>query len=141
MALLAVAGCAKAPSSPSHDTAAYAFADQSRRALDARKDDLLRQLATCESGEGEEPIVGGRGAYIGRFQFAPRTVITYVKEMDGRELTYKEAVALAQDYYKAAALAKYVIFQRDGLAAWPACSRKLGLHQQVKAIKAEEGSV
>jgi hypothetical protein len=144
LALLTIGACAhQPPTYPSRDTAAYAYVDQRKREIEARKDEMLAELATCESGgsgESPTPIVGGRGAYIGRFQFAPRTVITYVKDMDGRVLSYQEAVSLAHDYSQAARLAKYVIFERDGIAAWPACARKLGLFQRVQEIKAAQGA-
>lgn len=114
-------------------------ADELRLAMiDDRKDEILRQLAVCESGahgDAAVPVIGGRGLYIGRFQFMPRTVITYVQQMDGRELNWKQATELAHDYNQAAALAKWVIFERDGLYNWPACARKLGLAKQVAEIK------
>jgi hypothetical protein len=114
-------------------------ADEMRLAMvDERKDEVLRQLAVCESGahgDAAVPVIGARGLYIGRFQFMPRTVITYVQQMDGRELNWKQATDLAHDYTQAAALAKWVIFERDGLYNWPACSKKLGLAKQVAEIK------
>ncbi|HEY6980829.1 hypothetical protein [Reyranella sp.] len=109
------------------------------RAVEERKDEMLRELAVCESGgsgESLQPIYGGRGAFVGRFQFTPRTVINYIQQMDGRSLSVKEATALAHDYRQAAALAKFVIFEKDGVWNWPLCSRKLGLVQQVADIKA-----
>ena len=87
-------------------------------------------------GVSSVPVIGGRGLYIGRFQFTPRTVIAYVQRMDGRELNYGQAVALAHDYTQAAALAKWIIFEQDGLYNWPACSKKLALAKQVAEIKA-----
>ena len=55
-----------------------AAADPPRtREIEERKDDLLRQLAICESGgygDSEKPIFGGGGAYVGRFQFTIRAV-------------------------------------------------------------------
>jgi hypothetical protein len=114
-------------------------ADMRMSMIDERKDETLRQLAVCESGahgDAAVPVIGGRGAYIGRFQFSPRTVITYVQQMDGRELNYGQAVALAHDYSQAATLAKWIIFEQNGLYNWPACSKKLGLARQVAEIKA-----
>ena len=64
------------------------------------------------------------------------TVINFVRERDGRTISTQEAVALANDYGQAAALAKYVIFERGGHTHWPACSRKLGLARQVAEIRA-----
>jgi len=123
-ALLVLAGCAKAPAPPP---------SQPDRAtlLEQRKDALVGQLADCESGQGV-----GNGRYVGRFQFEPRTVVAFVRERDGRTLSTQEAVALASDYGQASALVKYVLFERDGASHWPACSRKLGLAQQVADIKA-----
>ncbi|MCW5749044.1 MAG: hypothetical protein KIT36_22835 [Alphaproteobacteria bacterium] len=110
------------------------------RALEVenRKDDVLRQLAECESGgtgDSDRPIYGGRGAYVGRFQFAPRTVIGLVRERDGRTLSLNEAIALAHDYQQASSLAKWAIFERDAISHWPLCNRKHGLAAQVEAIK------
>jgi hypothetical protein len=140
IALLAVTGCTR-PSPPvmslvpAHVPSAT---DMRMSQIDERKDELLRQLAVCESGahgDSAVPVIGGRGLYIGRFQFTPRTVITYVQRMDGRELTWGQAVALAHDYSQAAGLAKWIIFEQDGLYNWPACSKKLGLAKQVAEIK------
>ena len=122
--LLLLVGCHKPPPAPP---------GQPDRAqlIEQRKDAVVGQLADCESGQG-----GGASRYIGRFQFEPRTVVAYVKERDGRTISLQEAVALANDYGQAAALAKYMIFERDAHTQWPACSRKIGLAQQVAEIKA-----
>ncbi len=141
LALLTVTACAKHPSSESSllPAARPSAEDMRLVMINERKDEMLRQLATCESGDHGDspvPVVGGRGAYLGRFQFAPRTVINYVQQMDGRTLSWGEATALAHNYSQAAALAKWVIFERDGISNWPACSRKLGLAKQVADIKA-----
>jgi hypothetical protein len=108
------------------------------REIEERKDDLMRQLAICESGghgDSERPVYGGGGIYAGRFQFTIRAVISYVREMDGRVLSSSDALLLAQDYRQAAALAKYMIFVRGHLWNWPACSHKLGLAKHVTKIK------
>jgi hypothetical protein len=104
-----------------------------------RKDDLLRRLATCESGghgPAEKRIYGSRGLYHGRFQFMIRTLQNFVMDMDGRALTVKEATDVAHDYEQASVVAKYAIFERDAIGHWPLCARKLGLHAEVRAIKA-----
>ena len=137
LVLLAIAGCTKAPS-PRPALSTETRADMRVRQVEERKDEMLRELAVCESGgvgDSDQPIYGGRGAFVGRFQFTPRTVINYVQQMDGRSLSTKEAVALAHDYQQAAALAKFVIFEKDGISNWPLCSRKLGLVQEVSEIK------
>jgi hypothetical protein len=119
--LLLLAACQKAPApTPQPDRA---------QLIEQRKDVVVSQLADCESGQG------GGGHYIGRFQFEPRTVVAYVKERDGRTISIQEAVALANDYGQASSLAKYMIFERDAHTQWPACSRKIGLAQQVADIR------
>ena len=122
-ALLLLAGCHKAPApAPQPDRA---------QLIEQRKDAAIGQLADCESGQG-----GGGSRYVGRLQFEPRTVINYVKERDGRTLSTRDAVALANDYGQASSLAKYMIFERGAHTQWPACSRKIGLAQQVAEIRA-----
>jgi len=100
--------------------------------IEHRKDVVVARLGVCESGASAHPE---RSGYLGPFQFSTRTVINYVRERDGRTLTAAEAQALARDEGQAAELAKYVIFERNGHQNWPACSRKLGLAHQVKAIR------
>ena len=133
LALFLTVGCTHTASVP------IQALDSNQLEIEARKDDVLRQLATCESGgngDSDRPIYGARGAFVGRFQFAPRTVIAFVRDRDGRNLSLNEAIALAHDYQQASMLAKYVIFERDGSSHWPGCNRKLGLASQVAAIKA-----
>lgn len=104
-----------------------------------RKESLLQQLATCESGSWgpqPRPIYGSRGAYHGRFQFTLRTFMTYTRMRDGTVITSKEAAEYAQDYYKAANLAWYMIYDLNEPWHWPLCSRKLGIPAQLKAIRA-----
>ena len=122
--LCVLAACAKPPTSPLK-------ADHTSE-IERRKDAAMAQLATCESWSGE----GHGSRYVGRFQFEPGTVIAFVKQRDGRTISHQEAVALARDYGQASALAKYMIFERDGASHWPACSRKIGLKQQVAEIRA-----
>jgi hypothetical protein len=100
--------------------------------VEHRKDVVIARLGICESGASAHP---DRSGYIGPYQFSTRTVIAYVRERDGRTLTVAQAQALARDEGQAAELAKYVIFERNGHANWPACSHKLGLARQVGAIR------
>ncbi|HEY4170726.1 MAG TPA: hypothetical protein VGM96_28280 [Reyranella sp.] len=120
--LLLLAGCHK-PLAPAQPDRA--------QLIEQRKDAALSQLADCESGQGV-----GYGRYVGRFQFDPRTVIGFVRERDGRTISVQEALIIANDYAQASALAKYIVFERDGASHWPACSRKIGLAQQVADIRA-----
>ncbi len=137
LALLAVTGCTR-PSAPNLQAVAPPAVDARMSLIDERKDELLRQLAVCESGahgDAAIPVIGGRGLYIGRFQFMPRTVITYVQQKDGRQLNWREATELAHDYSQASALAKWIIFEQDGVYNWPLCSKKLGLKGQIAEIR------
>ena len=65
---LAVSGCqlgGKPPTTAGFDPQV----DLRQKEIDDRKDELVRQLAHCESGgwgPSERKIVGGRGAYLGR---------------------------------------------------------------------------
>ncbi len=136
IASLCLGACARPQPPAPHYTPSAAAAHT--REVEERKDDLMRQLAVCESGgwgDSERPIYGGRGTYIGRFQFTIRTVINYVQEMDGRMLNSQQALLLAQDYRQAAELAKFVIFEKRHFWNWPACNRKLGMAEQVEAIR------
>jgi len=139
-AALSAAGCvqqtAQTPKQMPGPVISVAEAKQS--VADQRKDEMLRQLATCESGdhgETDQKIYGFRGMFVGRFQFMPRTVINYVREMEGTELTVKEATDLAHDYDRAAKVAKYMIFERGRISEWPMCNRKLQLAKQVAEIQ------
>lgn len=103
--------------------------------IEVRRDALIHRLADCETGGRGEAGVG-HGPYVGVFQFAPSTVVAFVRERDGRTLSAQEATALARDYGRASKLVKYVIFDRGGHGHWPGCSSKLGIARQVAAIKA-----
>ena len=117
------------------------IAEAKMTAAELRKEEMLRELATCESGghgEADRPIYGFRGMFVGRFQFMPRTVMAYVQQRDGRQISLREATELAHDYDQAKDLAKYMIFEQGRINDWPACSRKLGLQRQVAEIKSVE---
>jgi hypothetical protein len=116
-------------------------ADARAQAAEQRKEEMLRELATCESGghgDADRPIYGFRGMFVGRFQFMPSTVRAYVQQRDGRALSLREATELAHDYDQAKELAKYMIFEQGRINDWPACSRKLGLAQQVAEINSTQ---
>ena len=136
---LALGACVQQTAQPkSMPGPVLSIAEAKASALDQRKNEMLRELATCESGghgETDRPIYGGRGMFVGRFQFMPRTVMAYVQQRDGRVLSFREATDLAHDYNRAKDLAKYMIFEQGRINDWPACSRRLGLVQQVAEIQ------
>jgi hypothetical protein len=116
-------------------------AEAKAAALEERKDGVMRELATCESGghgDADQPIYGFRGTFVGRFQFMPRTVMAYVQQRDGRSLSFQEAKELAHDYAQAKELAKYMIFEQGRVNDWPACARKIGLARQVSEIQSAQ---
>ena len=137
-AALAVTACA--PKSPllSPNQAALTGVSERERMIDERKDEVIRQIAICESGghgPSDRPIYGGRGAYLGRLQFNTRTVMSYVQRRDGIALNPKEAAELAHDYDRAAALAKYMIFDLEEPWHWPLCSKKAHAQSEIAALK------
>jgi hypothetical protein len=137
-AALAVAACAPKLPPPNASPAALAAVSEHQRAIDERKDEVVRQIAICESGgygASDRPVYGGRGAYIGRLQFATRTVIIYVQKRDGVALNPKEAAELAHDYDRAADLAKYMIFDLEEPWHWPNCAKKANANAEIAAIK------
>ena len=135
---LALAGCVQQTASKALPGPVVSVQEAKVYYVEQRKNELLRELATCESGghgDADQPIIGGRGAYVGRFQFSPHTVVAYVQQKEGRQLSLSEAKELAHNYDQAAELAKYMIFDLDRAGDWPLCSRKIGLRQQVEEIK------
>src|SRR6185437_8690339 len=94
-AVVALGGCTHAAAKVEPQAAAAAI-DPHQQAIDERKDDLVRRIAVCESGdhgETDRRIYGGRkGVYVGRFQFTRTTVVNYVRIKDGRSITVDEAV-------------------------------------------------
>ncbi|MCW5734221.1 MAG: hypothetical protein KIS73_08850 [Enhydrobacter sp.] len=135
---LALAGCVQQTAPKAMPGPVLSVQEAKVYYAEQRKNELLRDLATCESGghgESDRLIVGGRGRYIGRFQFSPPTVVAYVRQKEGRELSLAEAKELAHDWEQASELAKYMIFDLDRAGDWPLCARKLGLRQQVEEIR------
>jgi hypothetical protein len=132
-----VSGCQLGTQPP--QTAAIApTVDLRQKAIEERKDEMIRQLSHCESGgsgPSDRPIYGGRGAFVGRLQFSLQTVMSYQRKRDGTQLTRQEALDLAHDYDRAASLAKYMIFELEEPHHWPLCSRKIALRNEMANIK------
>jgi hypothetical protein len=137
-AALAVAACAPKLPAPAPSKAALIIVSERQRMIDERKDEVVRQIAICESGgygPSDRPVYGGRGAYIGRLQFATRTVMAYVQKRDGIALNPKDAAELAHDYDRAADLAKYMIFDLEEPWHWPNCAKKANANAEIAALK------
>jgi hypothetical protein len=138
---LALAGCVQHNAAKTMPGPVMSVAEAKVYYAELRKDELMRELATCESGghgDSDRPIYGGRGTYVGRFQFNLRTVVAYVRQRDGMELSLSEAKEFAHDYDRASGLAKYMIFDLDRAGDWPLCARKLGLRAQVNEVRAAQ---
>ena len=79
-------------------------------------------------------------------QFSVQTVISYQMKQDGTRLSRQEAADLAQDYDRAADLAKFIIFDLEEPWHWPLCSQqdlagqrdrqRQGDLERVQAVKA-----
>jgi len=137
-ASLSVAGCANLSAKPPEVAAVTPGLSAREQEIEDRKEQLLQQLATCESGSwgpSARPIYGSRGAYHGRFQFTLRTFIAYTRMRDGTVLTLNEAAEYTQNYEKSASLTWYMIYELQEPWHWPLCSRKLGIPAQVKLMK------
>ena len=133
-----VSGCQLGTHPPQTATLAATSVDLRQQEIEERKDEMIRQLAHCESGgagPSDRPIYGGRGAFVGRLQFTVQTVIGYQRRRDGTVLSRQEALDLAHDYDRAAALAKYMIFDLEEPHHWPLCSRKIALRNEMAHIK------
>jgi len=137
-AALAVTACAPKASKLNTNQASLAAVSERDRMIEERKDEVIRQIAICESGgygPSDHLIYGGRGQYLGRLQFATRTVMAYVQRRDGIALNPREAAALAHDYDRAADLAKYMIFDLEEPWHWPNCAKKANANAEIAAIK------
>jgi hypothetical protein len=133
----AVSGC-QLGGNPPTTSGFQPTVDLRQQEVEERKEEIVRQLAQCESGgwgPSDRPIHGGRGAYLGRLQFSVQTVINYQLRKDGTQLSRQEAAQLAHDYDRAASLAKYMIFDLEEPHHWPLCARKIGLRAQVQEIR------
>lgn len=110
--------------------------------LEALKDELVNDLAKkCETKGAKEPdaviiLDSNNEMSIGAWQFQIKTVQHYVKLFEGRNISRKEAIAIAIDHDKAKELTKQILFEdAKGAANWLNCSNKLGLPQQISLIK------
>jgi hypothetical protein len=133
-----VSGCQLGTHPPQTAALAATSVDLRQQEIEERKDEMIRQLAHCESGgsgPSDRPIYGGRGAFVGRLQFSVQTVIGYQRKRDGTQLNRQEALDLAHDYDRAASLAKYMIFELEEPFHWPLCSRKIALRNEMAHIK------
>ncbi|WP_170303718.1 hypothetical protein [Reyranella soli] len=119
---------------------AQVMADGMGVSVEGLKEDLVARLADCETGGKANPDAvitpdANGQASIGRLQFQTRTVIAFTKEIEDRRIDAGEARRIALDGQRSAALAKRIIFERDGAQHWHRCARSLGLYKEVEAIQ------
>lgn len=125
---------------PASTAQAQVLADGMGTTVEAMKDLVVARLAECETQGKADPdaaIVRDANGELsmGRFQFQTRTVIAYMKETEARTIDSREARRIALDGERSAELAKKIIFEKDGVGHWHNCARKLGLYQEVNAIR------
>jgi hypothetical protein len=80
------------------------------------------QLAQCESG-GNWAINTGNG-FSGGVQFTPGTWRAFGGTGDAFRASREEQIAVAER-----------VLAKQGFGAWPACSRKLGLHGRPRSVQ------
>lgn len=121
--------------------------DNTPTKIDALKDEVVASVLSCESAgyKEDDAIVTydnnqagslkGKNVWsFGQLQFKVSTIQHY-SSLRGVTLTQKEAVLLALDTDKASDLAKYVIFDQNGIDNWHNCAVKLSLQAEVSAIQ------
>jgi hypothetical protein len=118
------------------------YVDTMPEKIEALKDEVVNDLAKCESGgkKEEDGIVildsNNKGSY-GVMQWQKTSYQHYYKIMTGSEISGKDAIIDALDAEKAKKLAKYVIFEtKSGVAKdWVVCDGKHKLQERVNIIK------
>jgi hypothetical protein len=126
--------------------------DRLDQKIQALKDEVLDELANCESpGDTENtlPVIEDNNASgtlprgevvsMGMYRYKVGTVIGYELMRTGEELTPIEAVEFAVNHAKARELTSYVIFDTPegdkGIMNWRTCAVKHGLQSKVDVIK------
>ncbi len=120
--------------------------DNTPAKIEALKQDVLTRLSSqCETkGLGKDAgaiiLDTNNKMSIGPFMFQKGTVKTYYHQLYGKDVTGQEAVEIAIDYEKSAALAHDIIFKtKNGVEMdWTNCSNKLNLQTEVDLIKRME---
>ena len=110
--------------------------------IEHAKDRIVDQLQNCETGTMKnsddyikyDPHASKRLAdkdltSYGALQFKISTVQVY-----SQGISNLEAIEIAMDHEKAHALAKKILFEKQGASNWYTCDQKIGLSAQVKII-------
>lgn len=105
------------------------------------KEELLNELAKCETGGIKDPdgaiiFDSNNQPSIGHLMFQRETVKHYVKLFQDREISNAQAIALAINHDEIRGLAERIIFEDEkGWKNWFTCGKKLGLEARVNFIK------
>ncbi len=119
-----------------------AFASETLEAkLATSKDDLVESLGLlCETKGAKEPdatiiLDTNNEMSIGSFQFQIKTVQHYFKVLYQKEISRVEAIQIAIDHKRAAALTKDILFTvPNGYGNWAICAAKLQLPIQIAVL-------
>jgi hypothetical protein len=109
--------------------------------LEAAKDKIVADLASCESKGVKEPdatiiLDSNKQMSIGARQWQIQSIQHYVEQFEGHKISRVEAMQLATNHEQAKALTKRVIFEDSkGLANWQNCSNALSLAIKVELLK------
>lgn len=115
--------------------------------IDAKKDKLVEDIGSCESGFVKEPDAAivfdtNNEASLGHLQFQVKTVQAYVKLFEGRKINRLEAITIAHDHQQSHDLAKKIVFEDSkGWKNWFNCGNKVHADATVNAIKSLEKKV
>ena len=118
--------------------------DRLDRKITELKQDILNQLADCETGGVKEPAGYVRmdsNEYTSwtKYQWQRKSIIYYAKKLYGKEIGLREAGLIAFDSYPEVPLDELtlrVLFEDEkGAKNWFTCSKKLGLQNQIDIIK------
>lgn len=108
------------------------------------EDEILAQLAQCESGGTQEPnaailLDSNNAMSIGKFMWQINSVIHYMKILFDKKVTRQEAIEIAIDAHpeiRIDDLTRKVIFEDSkGIWNWANCAKKHGLEAQINLIK------
>ncbi len=109
--------------------------------ISSSKDELVESLGKqCETKGSVEPdaiiiLDTNNKMSIGSFQFQITTVQHYMKVLHQKEISRVEAIQIAIDHKKAAALAKEILFEvKGGYGNWATCAAKLDLPVQIALL-------
>jgi len=107
----------------------------------AIKEDMLKELSLgCETKGVKEPdgailLDSNNKMSIGRYMFQIDTVIHYMKKLEGRNITRREAIEIAVDPDRAGQLAEKILFGEElGYKNWAICSAKLGIAKEIEIL-------